>query len=40
MTNELMNIWKHVDRIGDLDLADRIEESLLNEPHGNKIHDS
>ena len=30
MTERLMSIWKHVDRIGDLDLADRIEESLLN----------
>lgn len=31
MTERLMSIWKHVDRIGDLDLADRIEESLLND---------
>ena len=28
MTNELMNIWKHVDRIGDLNLADEIENAL------------
>ena len=25
MTEKLMNIWKHVDRIGDDDLADAIE---------------
>ena len=31
MTNELMNIWKHVDRIGDLNLADEIEASLLDD---------
>lgn len=31
MTNELMNIWKHVDRIGDPDLADRIEASLVDD---------
>lgn len=31
MTEKLMSIWKHVDRIGDPDLADRIEESLLND---------
>ena len=26
MTEKLMNIWKHVDRIGDDDLADAIEK--------------
>jgi len=31
MTNELMSIWKHVDRIGNPDLADRIEASLVND---------
>ena len=31
MTERLKAIWKHVDRIGDLDFADRIEESLLND---------
>lgn len=31
MTNRLMSIWKHVDRIGDPDLADAIEASLVNE---------
>ena len=31
MTEKLMNIWKHVDRIGDDDLADAIEKSLLND---------
>lgn len=31
MTNELMSIWKHVDRIGDPDLADAIEASLLDD---------
>lgn len=31
MTERLMSIWKHVDRIGDLDLADAIEASLVNE---------
>ena len=31
MTERLMNIWKHVDRIGDDDLADAIEKSLLND---------
>ena len=29
MTERLMNIWKNVDRIGDDDLADTIEKSLL-----------
>ena len=31
MTERLMSIWKHVDRIGDPDLADAIEASLLND---------
>lgn len=31
MTERLMSIWKHVDRIGDPDLADAIEASLVNE---------
>lgn len=31
MTERLMSIWKHVDRIGDPDLADRIEASLLDD---------
>lgn len=31
MTERLMSIWKHVDRIGDADLADAIEASLVNE---------
>ena len=31
MTERLMNIWKHIDRIGDNNLAERIEESLINE---------
>lgn len=31
MTNRLKAIWKHVDRIGDADLADAIEASLVNE---------
>ena len=31
MTNELMSIWKHVDRIGDADLADAIEASLVDD---------
>lgn len=31
MTERLMSIWKHVDRIVDPDFADRIEELLLND---------
>ena len=31
MTERLISIWKQVDRIGDADLADAIEESLVNE---------
>ncbi len=31
MTERLMNIWKHIDHIGDNNLAERIEESLINE---------
>lgn len=31
MTERLMNIWKHVDRISDPDLADAIEASLVDD---------
>lgn len=31
MTERLMSIWKHVDRIGDPDLADAIEASLIDD---------
>ena len=31
MTERLMNIWKHVDRIGNPDLADAIEASLVDD---------
>ena len=31
MTERLMSIWKHVDRIGDADLADAIEASLVDD---------
>lgn len=31
MTERLKAIWKQADRIGDLDLADQIEKSLLND---------
>lgn len=31
MTERLMSIWKHVDRIGDPDLADAIETSLVDD---------
>ena len=31
MTERLKAIWKHVDRIGDPNLADKIEASLLND---------
>lgn len=31
MTERLMNIWKHVDRIVDPDLADAIEASLVDD---------
>lgn len=31
MTNELMSIWKRVDRIEDFNLADEVEKTLLDD---------